>query len=87
MEMPWAMREAFVSRIHEIDTGNLIGCAGMHSFVWLFGLRRGRKEDIESIINLFDELNQKQYKKKVIDIAVVASVDSKMKHSFKILEL
>lgn len=52
-----------------------------------FSLDRGRKEDIKSIIHLFDELNQKQYKKKVIDVAVVASVDSKMKHSFKILEL
>jgi len=52
-----------------------------------FSLDRGRKEDIKSIIHLFDELNQKQYKKKVIDVAVVASVNSKMKHSFKILEL
>lgn len=52
-----------------------------------FSLDRGRKEDIKSIIHLFDELNQKQYKKKVIDVAVVTSVDSKMKHSFKILEL
>ena len=54
---------------------------------FVFSLDRGRKEDIKSIIHLFDELNQKQYKKKVIDIAVVASVDEKMKHSFKILEL
>ena len=53
----------------------------------VFSLDRGRKEDIETIIHLFDELNQKQYKKKVIDIAVVASVDEKMKHSFEILEL
>ena len=52
-----------------------------------FSLDRGRKEDIKSIIHFFDELNQKQHKKKVIDVAVVASVDSKMKHSFKILEL
>lgn len=52
-----------------------------------FSLDRGRKEDIKSIIHLFDELNQKQYKKKVIDIAVVASIDSEMKHSFKIIEL
>ena len=52
-----------------------------------FSFDRGRKEDIKSIIHLFDELNQKQYKKKVIDVAVVASVNSKMKHSFKILEL
>lgn len=53
----------------------------------VFSLDRGRKEDIKSIIHFFDELNQKQYKKKVIDIIAVASVDSKMKHSFKILEL
>lgn len=53
----------------------------------VFSLDRGRKEDIKSIIHLFDELNQKQYKKKVIDIAVVASIDSEMKHSFNILEL
>lgn len=54
---------------------------------FVFSLDRGRKEDIKSILHFFDELNQKQYKKKVIDVAVVASVDSKMKHSFKILEL
>lgn len=54
---------------------------------FVFSLDRGRKEDIKSILHLFDELNQKQYKKKVIDIAVVANVDEKMKHSFKILEL
>ena len=53
----------------------------------IFSLDRGRKEDIKSIIHLFDELNQKQYKKKIIDVAVVASIDEKMKHSFKILEL
>ena len=54
---------------------------------FVFSLDRGRKEDIKSIIHLFDELNQKQYKKKIIDVAVVASIDEKMKHSFKILEL
>lgn len=54
---------------------------------FIFSLERGRKEDIKSILHLFDELNQKQYKKKLIDIAVVASVDSKMKHNFEILEL
>lgn len=53
----------------------------------VFSLDRGRKEDIKSIIHLFDELNQKQYKKKVIDVVAVASIDSKMKHSFEILEL
>lgn len=54
---------------------------------FVFSLNRGRKEDIKSILHFFDELNQKQYKKKVIDIAVVANVDEKMKHSFKIIEL
>jgi hypothetical protein len=53
----------------------------------VFSLERGRKEDIKSIIHFFDELNQKQYKKKVIDVVAVASIDSKMKHSFEILEL
>ena len=53
----------------------------------VFSLDRGEKQDIKSILHLFDELNHKQYKKKVIDVAVVASVDSKMKHSFKILKL
>lgn len=53
----------------------------------VFSLDRGRKEDIKSIINFFDELNQKQYKKKVIDVVAVASIDEKMKHNFKILEL
>ena len=48
---------------------------------------RGRKEDIKSVTHFFDELNQKQYKKKVIDVVAVASIDSKMKHSFEILEL
>ena len=38
MGMPWAEREAFVSRIHKIDTGILTGCAGMHNFDQLFGL-------------------------------------------------
>ena len=32
MEMPWAMREVLVSRMHKIDTGILTGYAGMHSF-------------------------------------------------------
>lgn len=54
---------------------------------FVFSLDRGRKEDIKSIIRFFDELNQKQYKKNVIDIVAIASVDLKMKHSFKILEL
>lgn len=54
---------------------------------FVFSLERGRKEDIKSIIHFFDELNQKQYKKKVIDVVAVASIDSKMKHSFEILEL
>ena len=54
---------------------------------FVFSLDRGRQEDIKSIIHFFDELNQKQYKKKVIDIVAIASVDLKMKHSFKILEL
>lgn len=54
---------------------------------FVFSLDRGRMEDMKSIIHFFDELNQKQYKKKVIDIVAIASVDLKMKHSFKILEL
>ena len=54
---------------------------------FVFSLDRGRKEDVKSILHFFDELNQKQYKKKVIDVVAVASVDSKMKHSFEILEL
>lgn len=53
----------------------------------IFSLDRVRKKDIKSIIHFFDELNQKQYKKKVIDVVAVASIDSKMKHNFKILEL
>jgi len=32
MEMPWAEREALVSRIHKIDTEILTGCAGIHNF-------------------------------------------------------
>lgn len=54
---------------------------------FVFSLGRGKKEDIKSIIHLFDELNQKQYKKKVIDVVATASIDSEMKHSFKVLEL
>lgn len=54
---------------------------------FVFSLDRGRKEDIKSVTHFFDELNQKQYKKKVIDVVAVASIDSKMKHSFEILEL
>lgn len=53
----------------------------------IFSLDRVRKKDIKSIIHFFDESNQKQYKKKVIDVVTVASIDSKMKHNFKILEL
>lgn len=54
---------------------------------FVFSLDRGRKEDIKSVTHFFDELNQKQYKKKVIGVVAVASIDSKMKHNFKILEL
>lgn len=54
---------------------------------FVFSLDRGRMEDMKSIIHFFVELNQKQYKKKVIDIVAIASVDLKIKHSFKILEL
>ena len=54
---------------------------------FVFSLDRGRMENIKSIIRFFEELNQKQYKKKGIDIVAIASVDLKMKHSFKILEL
>ena len=54
---------------------------------FVFSLDRVRKKDIKSIIHFFDESNQKQYKKKVIDVVAVASIDSKMKHNFKILEL
>ena len=54
---------------------------------FVFSLDRGRKGDVKSVTHFFDELNQKQYKKKVIDVVAVASVDLKMKHSFEILEL
>ena len=55
---------------------------------FVFSLDRGRKEDIKSIIHFFDELNQKQYKKKAIDVVAIARlVNLKMEHSFEILEL
>lgn len=54
---------------------------------FVFSLDRGRKENTKSIIHFFDELNQKQYKKKVIDVVAITSVDLKMKHIFEILEL
>ena len=49
---------------------------------FVFSLDRGRKEDIKSIIRFFEELNHKQYKKKVIDVVVIAKL-----LSLKIVEL
>ena len=40
---------------------------------------------MQSFFEIFDELNQKQHKKKVNTVVAVASIVSKMKHSFKIL--
>lgn len=55
---------------------------------FVFSLDRGRKENIKSIISFFNELNQKQYKKKVIDVVAIASITNlKQEHSFEIVEL
>jgi hypothetical protein len=54
---------------------------------FVFSFDRARKEDIKSILHFFDELNQKQYKKKVVDVAAVLSKNIKQEHSFKIIEL
>ena len=55
---------------------------------FVFSLDRGRKEDIKSILHFFDELNQKQYKKKAVDVVVIARrINLKMEHNFEILEL
>lgn len=54
---------------------------------FVFSFDRARKEDIKSILHFFDELNQKQYKKKAVDIAAVLSKNIKQEHSFKIIEL
>lgn len=55
---------------------------------FVFSIDRGRKENIKSIINFFNELNQKQYKKKVIDVVAIASIiNLKQEHSFEIVEL
>lgn len=55
---------------------------------FVFSLDRGRKENIKSIIRFFEELNHKQYKKKVIDVVVIAKLLSlKMERSFEIVEL
>ena len=55
---------------------------------FVFSLDRGRKEDIKSIIHFFEELNQKQYKKKVIDVIAIAKfLNLKMERSFEIVEL
>ena len=55
---------------------------------FVFSLDRGRKEDIKSIIRFFEELNQKQYKKKVIDVVAIAKLlNLKMKRSFEVVEL
>jgi len=56
-------------------------------FNFVFSFDRARKEDIKSILHFFDELNQKQYKKKAIDVAAVLSKNVKQEHSFKIIEL
>lgn len=54
---------------------------------FVFSFDRARKEDIKSILHFFDELNQKQYKKKAVDVAAVLSKNIKQEHSFKIIEL
>lgn len=55
---------------------------------FVFSLDRGRKENIKSILHFFDELNQKQYKKKAIDVVAIASIiNFKMGYSFEIVEL
>ena len=38
------MRKALASRMHKIDAGILTGCAGMHNFDQLFGLRYGKND-------------------------------------------
>ena len=54
---------------------------------FVFSFDRARKEDIKSILHFFNELNQKQYKKKAVDVAAVLSKNVKQEHSFKIIEL
>lgn len=55
---------------------------------FVFSLDRGRKEDIKSIIRFFEKLNQKQNKKKVIDVVAIAKLlNLRMERSFEILEL
>ena len=55
---------------------------------FVFSLDRGRKENIKSIIRFFEKLNQKQNKKKVIDVVAIAKLlNLKMERSFEILEL
>lgn len=54
---------------------------------FVFSFDRAKKEDIKSILHFFDELNQKQYKKKAVDVAAVLSKNIKQEHSFKIIEL
>ena len=54
---------------------------------FVFSFDRAKKEDIKSILHFFDELNQKQYKKKAVDVATVLSKNVKQEHSFKIIEL
>ena len=55
---------------------------------FVFSLDRGGKENIKSTVRFFEELNQKQYKKKVIDVVAIAKLlDLKMERSFEILKL
>ena len=55
---------------------------------FVFSIGRGKKENIKSIIHFFNELNQKQYKKKLIDVVAIAKLlNLKMEHSFEIVEL
>ena len=51
METPWARREALISRIHKIDTGIVIGFAGMHNFDYFFSLRlkNGMQVELKSM--------------------------------------
>ena len=55
--MPWAEREALVSRIHKIGTEILTGFAGMHNFVQLFSLRYKKLKKILEIAGYGNQIN------------------------------
>lgn len=71
--MPWAEREALVSRIHKIDTRILTGCAEMQNFDQLFGLRLDRtiklyqemEKAYQKVKNILGKTSYKQYLKKI----------------------